>query len=72
MVIMVDTQEEINHYCGVAPPGYHYEGCELPNGTIVVSNPCQAKEVNDTTSFAHLLCHEKAHLNGWDHGPAVQ
>jgi hypothetical protein len=72
LITVVTTQQELNHYCGIAPVGYRYDGCKLDNGTVVVGNPCFYKEAKDIHSFAHLLCHEKAHVNGWDHGPSVQ
>lgn len=34
---------------------------------IVSPNPCHYPEAKDYYSYAHLMCHEKAHKNGWKH-----
>ena len=69
VVHFVDTQEEIDAVCGKAPPGKTKLGCETEKGEIVVPNPCNYPEASDDNSYAHLLCHEKAHVNGWLHKP---
>jgi hypothetical protein len=66
-VQMVDTQAEIDTACGVAPEGMVKLGCLAPGNYLVVGNPCNYPEANDKTSFAYLMCHEKAHTNGWRH-----
>jgi hypothetical protein len=35
---------------------------------IYAPNPCTDKAVDDKNSYAHLICHEMAHTNGWRHG----
>lgn len=32
-----------------------------------VINPCDWKESKNPTTYAHYLCHELAHTNGWVH-----
>ncbi len=54
--------------CGVAPEGWHYMACEYRDkktGTpiILIPNPCKYDE---TDEYAHLLCHELGHVNGWN------
>lgn len=66
---MVDTQKEINDACGEATKGQRKLGCETGGGELVTGNPCYYPEVNDRSSYAHLMCHEKAHINGWLHKP---
>lgn len=67
-VHMVDTQAEINKACGVAPAGMRFLGCAKDSHDITVFNPCSYPEAKDVNSFAHVMCHEKAHANGWVHG----
>lgn len=63
-----DTQDEINYYCGKAPKGYVTMACERRDLKIlIVPNPCLVKEASDPDSYAHLLCHEIGHTEGWDH-----
>lgn len=66
-VHFVDTQEEIDSACGKAPAGMTKLGCETEAGELVVPNPCSYPEAKNDDSFAHLMCHEKAHKNGWRH-----
>lgn len=63
------TQKQINKRCGIpVDKGQMIIACGDVNGHIVyVPNPCLAKEVNDVNTFAHLLCHEIAHTEGWVH-----
>lgn len=67
VVHMVDHYDEITQACGPATEGKIKLGCETEAGELVVGNPCLYPEVNDVKSFAHLMCHEKAHVNGWRH-----
>ena len=39
----------------------HIMGC-VSNGVMVLPNPCAS-----TDTYAHLTCHEIAHVNGWRH-----
>lgn len=69
LVHMVDDQKTLDTICGAAPAGMQKLGCQTAvNGVeIVVMNPCRYPEATDPKSFAHLMCHEKAHVNGWKH-----
>lgn len=54
--------------CGVAQPGWVLMGCEFDTKkgpTIIISNPCNWPETRDKETFAHLMCHEFGHVNGW-------
>jgi hypothetical protein len=67
------TQDEITRQCG--DPGSTKDGvrlyvmaCADINGKdVYMPNPCLAPEVKDINSYAHLLCHEIAHTEGWVH-----
>lgn len=49
-------------------PGMTVLACYLPDeGTLILPNPCYYPEAGTPGTFAHLLCHEKAHVNGWRH-----
>lgn len=63
------TQEQINSKCGIpADPRQKIIACADTNGhTVYMPNPCLAKEAVDVHSYAHLLCHEVAHTEGWVH-----
>src|SRR5690348_11399041 len=64
----VDTQGEINFICGKAPKGYKTLACNQ-DGTklIYIPNPCLVPEASNYDSYAHLLCHEIGHTEGWHH-----
>lgn len=67
-VRMVDTQEDIERWCGKAEPPKTRMGCLDDTGAIVILNPCKDKEdMQDKFSVGYLMCHEKAHVNGWRH-----
>jgi hypothetical protein len=64
-VALVVTVDDTNKACGTAPKGWRYIGCEFVKDgqpTILLPNPCQY----DTEFYAHLLCHELGHANGWN------
>jgi hypothetical protein len=59
--------------CGTPPPDLYFKACVrydmLGRGTVHMPNPCDPKYRWE--AFAVLMCHEKAHINGWpgSHGP---
>lgn len=63
------TQKQINKTCGVpANKDWVTIACGDVNGKVIyLPNPCLAKEINNVHSYAHLLCHEIAHTEGWVH-----
>ena len=64
----VDTQGEMNFVCGTAPPGYETAGCQVDHSKLIyVFNPCLDPEAVDVKSYAHKLCHEIGHTEGWHH-----
>jgi hypothetical protein len=69
VVITVDnTNTKAN--CGIAPKGWRILACEF-NGkgdvpVILMPNPCRYPEAKDDNSYAHLMCHEFGHANGWN------
>jgi hypothetical protein len=59
----------IDAVCGKAAlPNHQTLGC-FKDGSLWVYNSCYADEV-DKDSYARLMCHEKAHVLGWVHGPS--
>lgn len=58
-------QDQIDAAChpryGVPPAGMKTDACATGR-TIIAPNPC---EYDETDRYAHLLCHEMAHVNGW-------
>lgn len=66
--IQTMTQDQINHKCGKASKGFTTLACgDIKKPYIYMPNPCTYPEAKDTKSYAHLLCHEIAHTEGWEH-----
>lgn len=69
VLIIVDNPNS-NTSCGVAKPGWFFQGCEETTEkgvpVITTANPCSYPEVKDPDSYAHLMCHEFGHANGWN------
>lgn len=61
--------DEVSTYCGKsASPNLVRLGCAtIGHPEMWVMNPCDWKESLDPTTYAHYLCHELAHTNGWVH-----
>ena len=63
--LQVTDQEGIEQAChpvfGPPPAGMKTDACEI-DGRIVAPNPCRFP---DSDAYAHLLCHELGHANGW-------
>lgn len=57
---------QIKNYCGDAGPKWTILACARGD-TINMPNPCEYPEAKNIDSYAHLLCHELAHTNGWVH-----
>lgn len=69
-VVTVHTMShrDINKQCGDDIGGTITLACGDINGhDVYVPNPCTYPEVADKNSYAHLLCHEIAHTEGWRH-----
>lgn len=67
-VRMVASYQEVELWCGKASPKMTRLGCLDDYGAIVIVNPCKNdKDMQDKDSVGYLLCHEKAHVNGWRH-----
>lgn len=67
--VYMTTPEKINEICGAPPEGIIKLGCyDIENDRLIVGNPCNyTKDMKDKKTFGYLLCHEKAHKNGWRH-----
>jgi hypothetical protein len=62
------SRAELDEKCGTAPPGYVILACgKVGQPYIYMPNPCGYPEASDTRSYAHLMCHEIAHTEGWRH-----
>lgn len=68
-VVLFLTPQEVNAACGNADPLWNVYACTyVDKRVIVMPNPCLYPEAKNVESYAHLMCHEKAHINGWRHG----
>lgn len=58
---------DVTPICGEAPEGYRIIACvrTLKDGTRIMAmpNPCNPAFMGE--SYAHIACHEAAHLKGW-------
>jgi hypothetical protein len=64
------NHEDVPKWCGEAPKGLIKMGCMMDDKRLLLSNPCDERvwpEVKNKRSYAHYVCHEKAHVNGWSH-----
>lgn len=67
VITVDDTNTKEN--CGVAPKGWRILACEFSEKKvpiIIAPNPCTFPEAADENSYAHLMCHEFGHVNGWN------
>jgi hypothetical protein len=53
--------DDLTTVCGQPPKGFAFLGCARGE-TAFLPNPCPR---GPTESYARVLCHELAHLNGW-------
>lgn len=68
-VIVTVDDPNTKDTCGVAPEGYHFMACEFKDDKsgmpiILIPNPCKYDAIDP---YAHLLCHELGHVNGWNY-----
>lgn len=68
---VIQTVDDTNtkKTCGVAKTGWRFMACEYDKQgvpVILMPNPCSYPEAIDENSYAHLLCHEFGHANGWN------
>jgi hypothetical protein len=61
-VVEFTSADEVNRRCagGVPICGKRFLGCRRGN-KLIMPHPCRA----NPESYAALLCHEVAHVNGW-------
>lgn len=69
-IVIIDNANS-EDTCGVAASGWHFMACSFrgKNGipVILMPNLCLYPEAKkDPYSYAHLLCHEFGHVNGWN------
>lgn len=70
VIVIVDNTNS-KEACGVAEPGWRLMACTMMTDkgvpVLLMPNPCLYPEaVSDIHSYAHLLCHEFGHVNGWN------
>jgi hypothetical protein len=66
--ITVMNQAQIDKKCGKAAKGGRTLACgDVKRPFVYMPNPCLYPEAQDKKSYAHLLCHELAHVQGWTH-----
>lgn len=65
VTVQFTDQRGINEAChprfGPPPAGMKTNACATGR-RVIAPNPCDYPE---SETFAHLLCHELAHMNGW-------
>jgi hypothetical protein len=65
IVMFVSTRDQMDAICGKAPPGLKTMACtHMEDGKpaiVTMANPCGVTY----DYYAHLLCHEMGHVNGW-------
>ena len=60
----------VSAYKAIGSCGINAIACYVPkHNFVVIANPCQDAFRSD--EYALLLCHELAHVNGWQHEEAV-
>lgn len=63
-VVLFVEPEDLPKHCGKPEKGLIRLGCADVGGPqMTLPNPCHFKE----EFYAKLVCHEKAHINGWSH-----
>jgi hypothetical protein len=68
IVISVDDPNT-EEACGVAQPGWVLLACEYVKKHqhyIKARNPCMYPEAKQKGTYAHDMCHEFGHVNGWN------
>jgi hypothetical protein len=65
VTVQFTDQTGINRVChprfGAPPAGMKTNACATGK-RVVAPNPC---EFDQSDAYAHLLCHELGHMNGW-------
>jgi len=65
VALEVRDQAGVSHECqarfGAPPPGMKTNAC-FTGKKVIMPNPCSFPQ---TETFAHILCHELGHANGW-------
>ena len=57
----IQTSLTCDQIMGEPPPGVVWRACHINGGPVYVPNPCEWPG----EQFAHILCHEMAHVQGW-------
>jgi predicted Zn-dependent protease len=72
VTVYFTDEKGIAKHCGVSrDPSLTTLACSQINGhKMVVLNPCLDQDADTPETYAHVLCHELAHVNGWEHPEA--
>lgn len=68
--VQFEEPHDVEWYClnGNYSPEYIIYACYKSDKDLIIApNPCLYPESKIVGTFAHLMCHEKAHKNGWRH-----
>lgn len=69
LVVITVTDPNTKEACGVAQKGYVILGCQRATkegiSLLWMPNPCIFPEAQWQGSYAHLMCHEMGHAQGW-------
>lgn len=68
-IVLTVDDPNTKEACGVAAPGWRLLACEFDKDKahfIIMPNPCRFPEAQSEGSYAHLMCHEMGHANGWN------
>lgn len=68
VIVKFMSFEDIQKQCGEAePPRVRYGCAVISQPRMYVLNPCGWEESKTQGTYAHYMCHEMAHTNGWSH-----
>lgn len=63
--VQFTAPERTNELCGNKDPNVSVNACTTQSkGIMILPNPC----AYPGDYYAKIVCHEMAHLNGWNHG----
>lgn len=68
------SPSDVNNLCGKAvsaPADIYVYACAVKRGenagVMVLPDPCVYANSSTDENYAQLVCHETAHLRGWEH-----
>lgn len=69
VILITADHQRVADPCGGDDKDTIIMACAIPKKRIIIThNPCLYPEAfKDIDSYAYIVCHEKAHINGWVH-----